>query len=238
HRTHTSCLSQRVRCFRRASRIGLVLRCGLLCAVVTASPTAAAQDAATAEALFLQGRQAADAGDYPLACARFEESNRLDAAPGTLLNLADCEEHLGHLAKAWQQFRQLDDQLPASDPRRPIAVARARALEPRIPKLRIVLVSPVPATAARDGVVLGLASLGVHLPVDPGRHVVVVSAAGRVDRLYELQLSEGQDAEVTVMPGDMSAPPPGPAYAGASSSSATQPPTQQADAARTLDRSA
>ncbi|MFO0567610.1 MAG: hypothetical protein U0263_18270 [Polyangiaceae bacterium] len=55
------------------------------------------RDATAAEALFNAGRDAVKAGDYPTACAKFRESNRLDPAPGTVLNLADCEEHLGHV---------------------------------------------------------------------------------------------------------------------------------------------
>ena len=59
------------------------------------------RDPAAAEALFEAGRQAATRGDWTTACPKFAESQRLDPAPGTLLNLADCEEHLGHLASAW-----------------------------------------------------------------------------------------------------------------------------------------
>ena len=37
-------------------------------------------------------------------------------------------------------------------------------------------------TVKRDGVVLGAASLGVALPLDPGAHLVLVSATGRQAR--------------------------------------------------------
>src|SRR5450631_560862 len=90
-------------------------------------------DPAAADVLFREGRRDADAGNYALACPKFEESFRLDPAPGTLLNLADCEENRGQLTRAWQHFQQLTDELPATDERRPIAIARARALETRAP---------------------------------------------------------------------------------------------------------
>jgi len=183
----------------------------MLGALPAISARASGPDAA-ADVLFRQGRQAANAGDYGAACALFEESNRLEAAAGTLLNLADCEENLGQLARAWQHFRELDAELPTADPRRRIAAERARALEPRTPKLRIELVSPVPSTVTRDGIALGQASLGLHIPVDPGLHVVIVSSTGRPDKQYEVRVSEGQDVELTVTPEE---PPRAPDPAGA-----------------------
>lgn len=89
-----------------------------------------------AETLFREGRAAADEGNYLVACPKFEESYKLDPAPGTLLNLADCEENRGQLVKAWQHFRQLHDRLPATDERKSVAATRARALEQRLPPPR------------------------------------------------------------------------------------------------------
>ncbi|NOU28880.1 MAG: hypothetical protein HOO96_13330, partial [Polyangiaceae bacterium] len=48
-----------------------------------------------AETLFREGRKALEAGDYAVACAKFAESQRIEPAPGTLLNLAGCEERSG-----------------------------------------------------------------------------------------------------------------------------------------------
>jgi len=77
--------------------------------------------------------------------------------------------------------------LPAADKRRTVSQARASALEPRLPKLSIKLAAGAPdgAHVTRDGVELGAAALGTPLPVDPGEHVVVVSALGRADRPFK-----------------------------------------------------
>lgn len=174
---------------------------GLAIALAAQSALAQGADPAAAERLFRDGRRAVIMGNYVSACPMFEESYRLDPAPGTLLNLADCEEKRGQLARAWEHFRQLHDQLPASDDRRAEAGLRAEAIEPRIPRLRIV-VADARATVSRDGVTLGPASLGISLPVDPGQHVIVVTARGHHERSYEVSLAETEDKELDVTTGE------------------------------------
>ncbi len=60
-----------------------------------ASP-ASAQDAAkkkkSAELLFQEGQQLIKDGKHAAACPKFEQSQKLDPAIGTLLNLAHCYE--------------------------------------------------------------------------------------------------------------------------------------------------
>jgi hypothetical protein len=163
---------------------------------------AQARDAAAGEALFQEGRRLMKAGDFAGACPKLEESLRLDPALGTLVNLASCEEQLGHTATAWQHWRAAADQLPSGDKRRATAVARAGALEKVLPRLTIALGAELPeAEVKRDGVRLGRASLGLPLPVDPGRHVVVVSAPGREPREYEVTLKAKENQALTVEPG-------------------------------------
>jgi hypothetical protein len=180
----------------------------LLVVAFAASPSAWAQtqtrDPVAAEALFRDGRAAADAGNFAAACPKFKASYGLDPAVGTLFNLADCEERVGQLAAAWQHFHQLLDQLPAGDDRRPYAQTHSQQLEPRVPRLRVVLEhgAPQDAEVTRDGERLGGALLGVAVPVDPGAHRVVVHAPDRADKVYELTVAEKaqQDLEVTVGP--------------------------------------
>src|SRR5262249_26584812 len=80
---------------------------------------ASGNDPAAAEALFREGRAAAQKGDWETACPKLRESQRLDPAAGTLLNLADCEEHRGKVATAWQLYRQVVESLPETDERVP-----------------------------------------------------------------------------------------------------------------------
>lgn len=177
------------------------MRAGTLAvaAVISVASVAHADTNASAEALFREGRRAAEVGNYETACAKFDASRKLDPAPGTLLNLADCEETRGQLTRAWHDFLALADMLPELDERKGVALERARNLERTMPKLRVRLTAAsTPARVIRDDVELGDTTLGVALPVDPGKHVVVVSQDGFRDRTYVVEVSRGEERDVQV----------------------------------------
>jgi hypothetical protein len=143
-----------------------------------------ATDVAAAQELFDEARGLAHAGKFAEACPKFEESERLDAGPGTEFNLADCYEHAGRTASAWAQFMAVADSLHAigQREREKIARDRARALEAKLSKLAVNVGSGARVSGLevkRDGVILGDAQWGSGVPVDPGKHVILAAAPGR-----------------------------------------------------------
>ncbi|MCA9631120.1 MAG: tetratricopeptide repeat protein [Myxococcales bacterium] len=168
---------------------------------LTPASSFAQGSSAAAEALFDQARSAMDLGEYDEACEKFRESNRLDPAPGTVLNLANCEEKRGKLATAWELFRAVEDQLPAGDDRIPVARDRAAKLKPRLPRLTIDAGTPPPdgIQVTRDGIDLGTASLGTPLPVDPGEHEVVVTLPGKAPTSFQVFVVEGESKTLDVL---------------------------------------
>ena len=91
-------------------------------AAFVALPTSAhAQDA---DKLFKEARRLVEAGDYAHACPMFAESERLEPAPGTLLNLADCEKNVGQLVSAQEHYRLAASGFPKNDPRRAFCAKR------------------------------------------------------------------------------------------------------------------
>jgi hypothetical protein len=170
---------------------------------IAGTAVAQARDRAGAEALFRAGRQAMDSGNYAEACRRFEESNRMDPAVGTVFNLGACKEKQGKLAEAWGHFREVIERLPAGDERVVIASARAQAIEPRLAHLTLTVKGELPAEArvVRDGTALGAGSLGVPLPVDAGKHTVVLEIPGHERRVVEVSLAEGQSRTLDLEPG-------------------------------------
>ncbi len=170
--------------------------------VLTIAPVVVrADNGSLAEALFRDGRTAMRDGDYATACPRLAESQRLDPSAGTLLNLALCEEQLGHVATAWAHFRGVIDQVPESDERAPIARDHAASLLPRLPSLRIrVEGRPLDrATILLDGVELHAASMSGVLPVDPGAHVLVGRSVGAPEQRVAFTMAEAEKRDETIV---------------------------------------
>ena len=85
---------------------------GLVALAASAAPATRAvaqNNAAVSESLFREGRALLEAGKTQAACDKFDESQRLDPALGTLLNLAECHALVGRTASAWARFRELSE---------------------------------------------------------------------------------------------------------------------------------
>jgi tetratricopeptide (TPR) repeat protein len=180
--------------------LALALATGLLLASNEALATEyTPSDPASADVLFRDGRALVVAGDYAAACPKFAESLRFDHAPGTLLNLADCEEHTGRIATAWAHFRELALELPDADERQALATHRAAALEPRLPHLTVASWASLPPSAKvfRDDVELGRASLDTALPVDPGTHLVLVTEGDHTLSRVQIEIVEKESRVLT-----------------------------------------
>ncbi|MBK7581163.1 MAG: hypothetical protein IPI67_13225 [Myxococcales bacterium] len=175
------------------------------------APGARAQtrDPATADALFREARALMKQGDYVSACPKLADSQRLDPAAGTAINLGDCLEKLGKLADALQAHREALDMLQPGDKRIEPLKAQIATIERRAPKLTIKLAPGAPpgVTVTRDGVLLGMGALGTALPANVGPHEVIVTAPGYSERRYAATLAEGEAKTLEVSAGEAVATP-------------------------------
>ena len=142
------------------------------------------EEKGAATVLFRDARAMMDRGDVAAACRRFEESQRLDPLPGTLLNMAVCHEKEGRTATAWVEFRDAAAlaRRDARDDRVTLAEEHMKGLEPRLSTVRIVvgMRADVPSLEVTlDGSRLARPAWDTPLPVDPGEHVVKASAPSR-----------------------------------------------------------
>jgi hypothetical protein len=179
--------------------------------LTVASPARAEHhtDAGAAQALFERGRIAAQRGDLVQACNAFEESQRLDPGAGTLMNWAMCEARQNKLASAWQHFNEAAQLLQPGDDRTGFVRAQLRSLEPRLPRLTLLLSANMPSDAhvSRNGKELSEASVGAATPLDPGQVELVVTAAGHQTRRTLVELHEGEQLQLTLEPGaELAAP--------------------------------
>jgi hypothetical protein len=140
-------------------------------------------DKGIAEALFQDAKQRLESGDVDGACPKFQDSQRIDPALGTLLYLAICHERQGRSASAWSEFASAASWADRSDQlqRGELARKHMAALDARLWRLTIhAPATPVPGLEMQvDGGAMSLASVDTPLPLDPGDHSVVALAPGR-----------------------------------------------------------
>ncbi|MBI3206977.1 MAG: hypothetical protein HYZ29_35900 [Myxococcales bacterium] len=174
-----------------------------LAGVAVAEPSAT--ERALARELFEQGRKLMADKAYPKACAKLAESQRLDPAPGTLLNLAVCHEAEGKTATAWAEFNDALS-LAKRDGRKDrigLATQHLANLEARLSRLTIDVpaVSRVSGLEIKlDGSRVGRPAWGTAIPVDPGAHLVTASAPGWKDWQTEITLGETSDRKTVAVP--------------------------------------
>ncbi len=145
--------------------------------------SASSENRALAETLFFTARGLMEAGRYPEACRKLGESYRLDAASGTLLNLALCHEKEGKIASAWGEYRQaLVEARRAERPdREEICAERIAALGPLVPQLQIDVPANVRVrglVVSRNGTRLSAAAWNTPLPTDAGVVEIIATAPG------------------------------------------------------------
>lgn len=160
----------------------------------------------TAEELFRQGRKAIEAGDFKTACEKFEESQKLEPAPGTLLNLADCEERAGRVVLASEHYRFAASGFGKTDPRRAFALDKANAMFQRITKVTFKADPSLPEGAIVHVGDVVLRKFGEELPFDPGPLTLTVEAKGREPKTTRIELEPGKKVEVNVEPGPEAKP--------------------------------
>ena len=136
-----------------------------------------------AEDLFQQGRAFLEKGNYEEACPKFAESYRLDGGLGALLNLAVCHERAGKVASARAEFLEAaaSARRRGDAEREDMAQRHAADLAPRVPHVvfRFVPSLPPAARLELDGVSLLPSAWDPALAVDPGAHVVRMTAEGK-----------------------------------------------------------
>jgi hypothetical protein len=185
-----------------------------------AAPAAAQR--AEANLLFDEGRAAMAKRDYLQAINKLEQSQQLDPAVGTLLNLAECYALLGRTASAWSTYRDATSLAATTKQldRERYAARRAQELEPTLSRL-LVLVSAdarVPGlTLTRNGVPVPEGLWGASIPVDPGAQHVEATAPGRKPWKFDVDVADNAaSARIDVPPLEPEPPAPttSPAVAG------------------------
>ncbi len=183
--------------------------------VATFAPCAAHADAfADAKNLFARGRELRGRGDCTSALPLFQQAYEIyPAGLGSLRNLAECQESLGHFASAHTAWLDLDRALQQNtEPRyagwSQDAERGAARLASKLATLTVEVTGMTPGSASTspDGVEVTLngeplspSLLGTPLDRDPGRYLIrATGSAVGAAREQWVELSAGQVRRVIV----------------------------------------
>ena len=156
-------------------------------------------DEARARALFAQGIAAAAAGDDETAVRAFSQSYDLFPHPGTLVNLATCQDRLGRLADAYRSWTELLSRYGTvvSTTARGQARGRVAALDALLATVEVTS-RPEGALLQIDGREVGRTPLDGPLRLDPGPHVFMARFEGDQDVTEGRVLNAGQNPAVAL----------------------------------------
>ncbi|MGE0547905.1 MAG: PEGA domain-containing protein [Kofleriaceae bacterium] len=175
------------------NRTAIVVLVGVMFGAAVVTPARAGNRAA--EAAFKRAKQLAKEGKWNQACKFYEQSYREEPQLGALLNVANCHEQIGLGATALEEFREAAALAKRKDDdRERYAIDRARALDARVGRLRVIASprSTRGVVVRRDGVEI-TSKLGVSVALDPGEYVVDVSAPGF--KTWQKTITIGSDGE-------------------------------------------
>ncbi|HYQ28146.1 MAG TPA: hypothetical protein VER04_13040 [Polyangiaceae bacterium] len=190
---------------RRTGRFACACACLLaaLSAARVAEAQASPEEKATAEAVFEEGMRLIKQGNFAEACPKFEMSQRVEPAVGTMLYLAECYEKTNRSASAWAMFREAASLAETSGQTERMKTAQARAarLEPRLSWLTIEVAKDavLPGLQLRRNAVLMSTELsGTPSPVDPGEVLVEASAPGHLPFSTKVKVAAKARVVVTI----------------------------------------
>ncbi|WP_394841064.1 hypothetical protein LZC95_28810 [Pendulispora brunnea] len=171
--------------------------------VLAAGPAAAQETASPAETLYREGQRLLEAGSVREACIKLAESQRIEPATGTLINLATCHEKEGKTATAWMEFNRVIQEAERTNRKDRVKFAREHAvvLEQKLRKAVITLRGTQPGRVIRfAGQEFQGSISGTPVPVDPGEQEIVVSAPGKKTWTQSVTLAEGPGTSTFEVP--------------------------------------
>jgi hypothetical protein len=178
-------------------------------AAYAAGPTEEVSPAAlvAARELFREATEDVDAGRYEVALDKFKRVAAVKETAAVRFNIGRCEESLGRTGTALADF-ELAEREARSDPHGGDEIARlahehADSVRPKVPRLSLVAPKNPPEglVVSLDGGKLSTGTLGVALPVDPGKHTVEASAPGRAPFRAQVDLKAGETKQIAIAVG-------------------------------------
>jgi len=149
--------------------------------------------------LYKKAVEAANAGRWSEAAETLRAVLAIRSSPKVRFTLGQAEEHASQLLAAYDAYTQAVADAEAAGEPDVVATVRGalQALAPRVPSVRVT-VTGTGAGAATAAIDAKSAVLGQPVRVDPGSHLVAVSAPGAKSSTTTISVVEGQQLDVPV----------------------------------------
>lgn len=174
------------------------------------STPAHAQASDIAKRLLDEAKTLKDDGKIADACSLLDRSYELDAKDGVLFARADCRDKEGKIAAATQLYeaylraysRMTGTTRENHAERAAQAETRTKELGPRVPMIKFYWAEPPPGDTKIivDKREFRASMLESRLPLEPGKHVIVVLLPGKPERRRTITLTEGGSTIVDLSP--------------------------------------
>ncbi len=192
------------------TRLRLIVSALAFSTVLPLGRTALAQDdAARGAVLAREAETLMSAGKTAEACAKLDESQRIDPRGSTLLDLAFCREKEGRVGSAYRHFEEVERISVKENRTDRVTTARVRknALFAKVPRLTLTVPS-VEGIEVRVGLAADPASMtlvpaseyGKGYAADPGELRVAASAPGHKTWETKFELKQGMKKTLGVGP--------------------------------------
>lgn len=192
-----------------------------------------ASDLAVARQLFQDAIKLGEAQQWKESADKLQQAIAIKETPGLRFHLAHALVMLGRLVEAQREYDRAGELIAsgmsAPDVEKLLEGAKA-GLRERVPTVVVRIKDANNATLSIDGKAMNSASLGTAIPLDPGKHRIVVTAPQRKPFDAELSLAEGEDR---VLEAELA-----PVPSGSTASAATTPVTVATGGARTGEQPA
>jgi hypothetical protein len=200
----------------------LLLSVGWVPAIVLYSPALLAEPSAaekeTARSLMDEGDRLLAKGELTGALKRYQAAHQIMGVPTTGIEVAQVQERLGLLVEARATAIEVTHSAVSPKEAKVFAEARASAselaesLEARIASISIdIEPANVDSTTKVGAAVVPQAAMGLPYRVNPGKHVLSVTAPGYVAQEVKFQVAEGEQRALRVVLVKDNAMPQGPA---------------------------
>jgi hypothetical protein len=174
-------------------------------------------DLAAARALFADAERDEQAGRWAGALEKVRRASSVKMTPGLRFHIALCQERLGHLVAALDDYAAAEAAARAEGNREVLDLVTEpeASLKVRTPTITVHLPAQLAggqgaAEVVLDGATIASSAVGRAVRVDPGSHMVQARAPGQIPYAMSLSVVERQTATIDVhfLPLQGAEPPP------------------------------